>query len=175
MRDADLAPGIAALEKAHNLLPSRADYALHLFAMLRQTGQMPKADALFADLDSMHDTQIAFAARAVILRLEIDRANTLIKQQRLHDAAAVLRALVEKTDDTNVKSDLARQAAEVEALESVNEQIATYNDAVTLFNRQHMKEAIAALDALIATATDPKVASDAQRLREKAVKQAKRP
>jgi tetratricopeptide (TPR) repeat protein len=174
MRDADVTPGIAALTKAHALLPSRADYALHLFAMLRQTEQTAKADALFAALDSMHDPQTSFAARAVILRLEIDRANTLIKQERLADAAAVLRALVDKTDDAGAKSSLARQAADIESLAGVNAQIAAYNDAVTLFNHHRLKEAIAALDQLLATATDPKVIEDSKRLRQQALKQAKR-
>ena len=174
LRDADVTPGIAALEKAHTLLPSRADYALHLFAMLRQTGQSTNADTLFADLDSMHDPQVSFAARAVILRLEIDRANALIKQQRLSDAAAVLRALVDQTDDQQAKSTLARQASEIESLAQVNAQIAAYNDAIRLFNGHHLKETIAAIDALLATATDPKVISDAHRLREQALKQTKR-
>lgn len=174
MRDTDLAPGIAALEKAHTLLPSRADYALHLFAMLRQTGQTAKAEALFADLDSMHDPQISFAARAVILRLEIDHANALIKQQRLNDAAAVLRALIDKTDDEDAKDSLARQAKDIEYLAGVNAQIAAYNDAVSLFNHHRLKEAVAALDKLLATATDPKVISDSQRLREEALKHLKR-
>jgi tetratricopeptide (TPR) repeat protein len=174
MRDGDVTPGIVALEKAHTLLPARSDYALHFFAMLRQMQQLPRADAVFAELDSMHDPQVAFAARGVILRLEIDRANTLIKQQRLSEAAAVLRALVNSTDDNGVKNDLARQAAEVEQLASANAQIASYNDAVGLFNHHRLKEAIAALDALLATATDAKVLSDSKRLREVAVKQAKR-
>ncbi|HEX7191595.1 MAG TPA: tetratricopeptide repeat protein [Thermoanaerobaculia bacterium] len=174
IRDADVTPGIAALQKAHTLLPSRADYALHLFAMLRQTEQMAKADALFADLDSMHDPEVAFAARAVILRLEIDRANTLIKQQRLSDAAAVLRALVDQTDDRESKSSLARQASEIEYLVGINAQVSAYNDAVSLFNHHRLKETIAALDTLLATATDPKVIADATRLREQALKHSKR-
>jgi tetratricopeptide (TPR) repeat protein len=174
LRDADVTPGIAALEQAHALLPARADYAIHLFAMLRQTGQTAKADALFADLDSMHDPQVSFAARAVVLRLEIDRANALIKQQRFSDAAAVLRALVAKTDDQEAKSSLARQASDIEYLAGVNAQISAYNDAVNLFNHDHLKEAIAALDALLANATDAKVITDARRLRAQAVKQAKR-
>ena len=174
MRDADLAPGIAALEKAHALLPSRADYAIHLFAMLRESGQTAKADAIFAQLDAMHDPQVAFAARATILRLEIDRANTLIKQQRMNEAAAVLRALVQQTDDPKVKGDIARQATEVENVAAVNAEIVAYNDAITLFNHHHFKEAIAAIDALLATATDPKVISDSKRLREQAMKQSKK-
>jgi tetratricopeptide (TPR) repeat protein len=174
MRDGDLTPGIAALERAHTLLPARADYALHLFAMLRETTQTARADALFAALDSMHDPQVSFAARAVILRLEIDRANALIRQQRFGDAAAVLRALVDKTDDQGAKSSLARQAADIESLAGVNAQIAVYNDAVALFNHRHLKEAITALDKLLATATDPKVLSDAKHLREQALKQTKR-
>ena len=174
IRDADVTPGIAALEKAHTLLPSRADYALHLLAMLRQTGQSAKADALFADLDSMHDPQVSFAARAVTLRLEIDRANALIKQQRFTDAAAVVRALVDKTDDETVKKTLARQAAELEAIIGVNADIVAYNDAVSLFNHHRFKETIAALDALLTRATDPKVIEDAKRLKGQALKQSKR-
>ena len=142
--------------------------------MLRQTEQAAKADSLFADLDSMHDPQVSFAARAVILRLEIDRANALIRQQRHAEAAAVLRALVDKTEDGDVKDSLARQASDIESLASVNAQIAAYNDAVTLFNHHRLKETIAALDALLATATDPNVISDSKRLREQAVRQAKR-
>jgi tetratricopeptide (TPR) repeat protein len=174
IRDADMTPGIAALEKAHTLLPARADYTLHLFAMLRQTDQMAKADTVFAELDSMHDPEVSFTARATILRLEIDRANSLIKQERFTEAAAVLRALVAKTEDRNVQSDLARQASEIEFLSAVNVQISAYNDAVTLYNHDHPKEAIAAIDALLATATDPKVISDAKRLRDQAAKRAKR-
>jgi tetratricopeptide (TPR) repeat protein len=174
LRDADVTPGIAALQQAHTLLPARADYALHLFAMLQQTDQTAKADVLFADLDATHDPQVSFATRAVVLRLEIDRANSLIKQQRFSDAAAVLRALVAKTDDPQAKSSLARQAAEIEDLAGVNAHISAYNDAVTLFNHDHLQEAIAALDAILAEATDPKVIADATRLRAQAVKRAKR-
>src|SRR5712691_8940188 len=47
----DLAPGIAALEKACDLLPGRLDYAVHLFAMYRRTVDRAKADALFTTLD----------------------------------------------------------------------------------------------------------------------------
>jgi tetratricopeptide (TPR) repeat protein len=166
MRDADVAPGIAALEKAHALIPSRADYALHLFAMLRQSGQTEKADALFAVLESMHDVQVSYAARAVILRLELDRANALIRQQKLPEAAAVLRGLVSQTDDGRAKSDLARQADDIDQLARVNAQISAYNEAAHLVNDRHLKEAKAKLDALLATATDPKVIADATRLRD---------
>jgi len=174
MRDADMAPGIAALEKAHTLIPSRADYALHLFAMLRQSGQTQKADALFAELDSMHDEQVAFAARAVVLRLEVDRANALIRQEKLSEAAAVLHALVAKAGDQTIKGDLERQAEDIDRLAEVNLQILVYNDAVALVNAHHLKEAIVKLDALLAIATDPKVVADATRLRAFAAKTPKR-
>lgn len=170
MRDADMAPGIVALEKAHTLIPSRADYALHLFSMLRQSGQTQKADALFAELDSMHDEQVSFASRAVLLRLEVDHANALIHQEKFSEAAAVLHSLVAQTGDQTVKGDLERQAEDIDRLADVNRQILTYNEAVALVNGHHLKEAVLKLDALLAIATDPKVIADATRLRAFAAK-----
>src|SRR5262249_11032531 len=59
----DAVPGIAALERAHELLPARTDYALHLFALLRRAGDRAKADALFASLQKARSPQVAYAAR----------------------------------------------------------------------------------------------------------------
>src|SRR4029077_3459973 len=109
--ESDLTPGIAALEKARTLLPGRMDLALHLFAMYRRVGDRAKADPLFALLDNARSPQVAYAARAIMMRVEMARVNTLAKEQKLDEAAAVLRGLAAETSDSDASADLVKQAA----------------------------------------------------------------
>ncbi|MGZ7081267.1 MAG: collagenase, partial [Thermoanaerobaculia bacterium] len=87
--EVDSRPGIAALEKAVALLPSRGDYALHLFSLLRRADEKERANAVFARLSGMHSSQIDFAARGIIVRQELEKANVLTRRQKLDDAVAV--------------------------------------------------------------------------------------
>jgi tetratricopeptide (TPR) repeat protein len=168
--ETDLAPGIAALEKARELAPSRKDFALHLFAMYRRTGNIAKADALFAQLDRARDEQVAYAARAALVRIELDRDNDLTKQQRLDEAAAIVRGLADITTDPAAKRDLARQAEGIDKIAETNRQIATYNVAIGLVNSGKYREARKTLDELLMKATDPDVIRDAKKLQKEIAK-----
>src|SRR5207249_867852 len=90
-KDSDLQPGVEALEKARALAPGRLDYAVHLFSMYRRLGDRAKADPLFTILDAARNAQVSYAARAVIMRVELARANALVKQSKLGEAAAAIR------------------------------------------------------------------------------------
>lgn len=162
--DADLAPGIAALEKAHALLPARTDFALHLFAMLRRTRDVAKTDALFATLDASRNAQVAYVARAIVTRVELNRANALSHQGKLTEAAAVLRELAEKTPDPNAKRDLASQIDELLKVDATNRQIADYNDAVAQVNLGKYSVARKMLASILATTTDPELIRDIRAL-----------
>jgi tetratricopeptide (TPR) repeat protein len=157
-------PAIAALEKAHALLPARTDYALHLFAMYRRLGDRGKADALFAKLDRARSAQVAYAARVIIVRVELARANTLVQQQRLDEAAAVIRELAANTPDADSKNDLMRQAETISQTAATNRQIETYNKAVGQVNRGDYTTALRTLNELLASATDAGVIRDAKKL-----------
>jgi tetratricopeptide (TPR) repeat protein len=168
--DTDRTPGIAALEKAHALLPGRADHALHLAALLRRSGRIAEADALFAQLDAMHDAQVSFAARAIVVTIDLERINDLIRMQKLDDAIAAMHALAAKTEDAQAKADLERQARNIEAVRGANAEITAYNHAVALSNTGHIADAIKALDELLAAAHDPEVIADATRVRKELAK-----
>jgi len=160
----ELAPGISALEKAHELLPGRLDYAVHLFAMYRRTGDRAKADALFTVLDRARNPQVAFAMRATILRVELARANAFVQQQKLDEAAAIIRELAANTEDADARRDLAHQADEIAHAADTNRQIHTYNKAVGEVNRGEYAKAMKTLDQLLANASDPGVIRDARKL-----------
>jgi tetratricopeptide (TPR) repeat protein len=159
---ADLAPGIAALEKAHALLPNRYDFALHLFSMLRRTGKT--ADELFAQLEAARSPQVKFAARAIVVRNELARANELLRGGKYDEAAAVLHALAASSPEGDARVDFERQAAEVARAGDSNRQIVVYNEAIALVNKGKYAAARKALTQLLATATDPSVIRDAKKL-----------
>jgi Cytochrome c biogenesis factor len=160
----DVARGIAALEEAYRLLPARTDFALHLLAMYRRSGDRAKADPLFAQLDAAHKPQVSFAARAVIMRAELARANALTHEQRLDEAAAVVRELAANTADGDTRRDFEKQAAELTRVAAQNRQIEAYNQIVGLVNAGKYREAMKSLAAFLTTATDPDIVRDAKKL-----------
>ncbi|MEK6372251.1 MAG: DUF1570 domain-containing protein [Acidobacteriota bacterium] len=145
----ELGPGIAALERAHALLPARTDYALHLFAMYRRTGDRAKAGELFARLEATRNAQVAFAARAVIVRVETGRANELVRQQNLDEAA---------------RADLEKQADDYARVAATNRQIEAYNKAIGEVNRGDYAAARKSLKQLIGGTVDADIARDAKKL-----------
>lgn len=162
----DLTPGIAPLERAHELLPARVDFALHLYAMYLHTGQRAKADALYERAFARaRDKQLVFAAKNTLLQVETKRANDLARGGKYDEAAKIVRELAAATPDEFSKRELERQATELEAVNNVNEHIKQYNQAVALSNTGKTREAIRVLDALLEVATDQLVIRDARKLR----------
>jgi len=159
---AALGPGIAALEKAHALLPNRYDFALHLFSMYRRSGK--NADALFQQLEAARNAQVKFAARAIVVRVELARTNELLKSGKYDEAAAILRGLAANSADGDTRADFEHKAAEVARAGELNRQIGVYNDAIALVNKGKYAAARKTLAELLAVATDPAVVRDAKKL-----------
>jgi len=162
--DAALAPGIAALEKAHAILPGRTDLALHLFGFYRRTRDLAKADALFAQLDASRNAQVAYVARAIVTRVELNRANDLSKQGKLADAAAILKDLASKTPDAAGRRDLETQADELLRVDTTNKQIEVYNRAVAQVNAGKYSAARKMLAGILEGAKDADLIRDVRNL-----------
>jgi tetratricopeptide (TPR) repeat protein len=160
----DVAPGIAALEEACKLLPARTDFALHLLALYRRAGDRAKADSLFARLDALHNPQISVAARTVIVRTDLARANALTHEHRLDEAAAIVRELASNTADGDARRTFETQAAEMTRVAAKNRQVDAYNKIVAQVNSGRYREAIQAVAEFLNTATDPDIVRDAKKL-----------
>ena len=167
LAETDIADGIAALGKATALLPSRSDYALHLFALLRRAGENVRAAAIFAKLESMHSSQVSFAARAIVVRQELAKANDLTHKQKLDEAVAVIRALAAETPDRDARADLERQADQIASVAETNRHINLYNKAIVQANAGDRKAALKTLATLLAVARDPSVVADAKKLQQR--------
>ena len=166
-KNGELAPGIAALEKAHALAPARLDYAVHLFALYRRAGDRAKADPLFATLDAARSAQVSYAARAVVMRVELARVNDFLQQNKLHEAADVMRSLADATVDADAKADLERQANDIARVAEQNRQIEVYNRAIGQVTSGDYRAAMKTLNDLLTTATDAGVIRDAKKLQQK--------
>lgn len=165
--ETDVTPGITELERAHKLLPRRADVSLNLYAMYLRTQQRDKANALHAEVFAKaHDKQLVFAAKNVLVSAETTRANALAKEGKLQEAAQIVHALADATDDAIGKRELEQQAASLETTARVNTHIRMYNEAVALANTGKNRDAVRVLDELLRVATDPQVVSDARKFRE---------
>jgi tetratricopeptide (TPR) repeat protein len=159
-----VAAGLTALREAHQLLPARTDFALHLCALELRAGDRAAGEALFHSLAASHDKQVAFAARVLMMRNEVHRANELADREELAEAASVLRSLAANTTDADTRGDFERQAAQMDSVAATNHQIEHYNSAVGLVNAGKYQSAMQALDKLLASATDPGVIRDAKHL-----------
>jgi tetratricopeptide (TPR) repeat protein len=165
--ETDLTPGIAHLERAIELAPHRIDFALNLYAAYLRTGAREKADALFAShFENARDKQTIFAARNLLVATETERANRLAQAGKLEEAAAIVRELAALTPDAMARRDLESQAEELLETASINEEIRAYNRAIELANAGKDRDALRALDELLKGAKDPKVISDATKLRD---------
>ncbi|HXH37506.1 MAG TPA: tetratricopeptide repeat protein, partial [Thermoanaerobaculia bacterium] len=162
--ESDVAPGIVALEEACKLLPDRTDFALHLLAMYRRSGNRAKADLLFAQLEAAHKPQVSLDARAVIERAELMRANSLTQQQRFDEAAVVVHELAANTSDASARHDLEAQAAELTRVAARNRQIDAYARIIAQVNAGKYRDAIKALSEFLPTASDADIIRDARKL-----------
>ena len=130
----------------------------------RAIDAMPKAKAL---LDTARNSQVAYATRAVLMRVELRRAKEYVQQNKLSEAAAVIHELAANTADADAKADLERQAGHILHVAEQNRQIDVYNQAIGQVNGGDYRAAMKTLDALLASATDDGVIRDAKRLQER--------
>lgn len=153
----DVTPAIAQLERAHQLAPRRRDFALHLYDAYLRSGR--DADALYAELTGSGDEQALVAAKTILLRDLTARANALVDQQKLDEAAAIVRQLAANTSDPAARRDLESQAAKLE-------HIVEYNKAIEELKQGDRQAALKRIEALLAVATDEQVIADAKELRQ---------
>ena len=140
------------------------DFVQNCGQLRRFVGNRAKADPLFVELDRARNAQVAYAMRATIMRVELAHANALVHQQKLDEAAAVIRDLADNTSDSDAKRDLIHQAEEITRAAATNREIEVYNRAIGQINRGEYNKALKTLDQLLLTATDAGVIRDAKKL-----------
>ena len=157
-------PGIAALEKARALLPSRMDIVFNLLGLYARQGDRTSAEALMEVLARQDDPALLADAGESLLQGDLIAASRLLKENRVDEALALLRQVHSRTRDDGLRANLDEQIAGIEQVRKTNEMINEYNRAVTLVNRKEYAKAAPILRRVVEGTEDEKLRRSAQTL-----------
>ena len=172
--DDDPAPGIVALEKSMSLAPGQNDVAYNLLQLYARTGRRDDAAKLLEDVVAKTGTpDMVRSARESIVFIDLQRAQTLMQQDRMDEAAPILRAVLKSTTNDGLKSRIASLLSTYEGHNAAERQAAQINQAIELANHGKFGEALALIDALLPQITDPELRENTQNMREEMAKASK--
>ncbi|MEE9292104.1 MAG: tetratricopeptide repeat protein, partial [Acidobacteriota bacterium] len=157
-------PGIAALEKARALLPSRMDIVFNLLGLYARQGDRTSAEALMEVLARQDDPALLADAGESLLQGDLIAASRLLKENRVDEALTLLRQVHSRTRDDGLRANLDEQIAGIEQVRKTNEMINEYNRAVTLVNRKEYAKAAPILRRVVEGTEDEKLRRSAQTL-----------
>jgi tetratricopeptide (TPR) repeat protein len=163
-----LGPGIAALETAHRMLPSRHDVVYNLVGLYARNGDRDKAHRLVEEvLDRGGDPRLAAEARESILAADLVAAEALVRQDRIDEALAIYEQVAATTADAALKQEVERQIGTIMRTVEHNRQIDRYNSAIEKARARDYAGARVLADQVAREAADPDLARKARELLKK--------
>lgn len=165
----EVAPGIAALEKAFGARPGRRDFALNLYALYLRTDRDADAGRIFSSFFSRpRNAESLPTARAIYVRERIRKINRLIERGEFDGALDLFSRAISAAPDEVVRASLATHATNLQRVADRNRQVVLYNEAVDAFNAQRMDAALERCDRLLASNVDRDIREQTERLRTRA-------
>ncbi len=107
---ADPAPapeGLAALDQAYRRLPTRTDVLYNLTLLEARLGSPARAAALFARLERSADPDQVQSAREALLRVDLMRAERLLREGKTAAAVEIMSRVLRETGDGELAAALA--------------------------------------------------------------------
>lgn len=159
---------VQALETAHQFLPSRPDVAHNLAIAYARTGQRQKAEELIEKvLVPQGKPEMVENAREALLDEDHARAEDLIGEGKLTEALVLLEQTRARTKSDVRRQNLTHRIDEVRRVQSYNQFVDRFNEAVALANKGDVKGAVAILEPLVEATEDPMQAQKAKDLLER--------
>lgn len=172
--DDDPAAGIAALEKSMSLSPGQDDVAFNLVQLYARAGRRDDASRLFENVVSKSGSPDAIRqCREAILFADVQRAQSLMQQNKMDEAIPILRSVMSSTTNSDLKSRIASLISSYEGHNQAEAQAGQINQAIELANKGKITEALALIDALLPQITDPELRENTQTMRDEMVKASK--
>jgi len=163
--DADLTEGIAALEKARRMLPSRMDVALNLAGLYARSGERSKAQDIVERVLRRSGNRQAFeTGQEILLESDLKRAEELVNKGDVDAGVAIIKDVQAKTQNAALKRQLGEHLERIEETRTFNRQVETFNHAVELANRQDYRKAAAILETLAGEVKDSKLLQQTETL-----------
>jgi tetratricopeptide (TPR) repeat protein len=170
----DPANGIAALEKSMSLSPGQDDVTFNLVQLYARAGRRDDAARLFDTVISKTGSPDAVRqCREAILYADVQRAQKLMQQDKMDEAVPILRSVMNGTTNSDLKSRIATLLASYEGHNQAEQQAGQINQAIELASKGKFTEALALIDALLPSITDPELRENTQTMRDEMVKASK--
>jgi tetratricopeptide (TPR) repeat protein len=146
---------VQALERAHRLLPARADVAHNLAVAYARTGQPRRAEELIERVLVPAGTPEELeSAREALIDEEQRRAEELIDRDKAEEAIPLLEGVRTKTARPERRAAVTRRLGEIRRTLNFNAFVQRYNQAVELANQGNVQGAVALLEPLLTTTED---------------------
>jgi len=144
------------------------DVAHNLAIAYARTGQREKAETLIENvLIPRAEPEMVVNAREALVDLDYARAEELVSEEKLDEALSVLEQVQSRTTLQSRRDQIAEHIAEIRSVQSFNQFVARYNEAVDLANQGDVRGAVAILEPLIETTQDATQAERARTLLER--------
>jgi tetratricopeptide (TPR) repeat protein len=161
----DLAPGIAALERAYRSMPTRIDIAHNLAELCAHAGQRARAQELIERvLDRSEDPEVRAAGRSILFRGDLAGVEALAAKGETEAAVARLRALQASPLSPQEKATVQARLDSLEQFATQKGALDQYNAAVEKVNAKEYDAAAAILEKFRDSGSDPEVAAKAKEL-----------
>jgi tetratricopeptide (TPR) repeat protein len=171
----DPSPGIAALEKSLALAPAQKEVAFNLVQLYLRADRNADAQRLTeTTIAHSGDRQMLRDAREFTLDAEVQRADSLLDQGKIDEAIPLLRRAQAATTSERLRTYTTTALQRIEEYASRKRQLEALNAAVNLANGGKMKDALAAVEAVLPSITDPDLLLQAKGLRDALAKDVKR-
>jgi len=159
------ASGIAALEKSLALAPAQSDVAFNLLQLYAHAGRREEAKQLVESTiapsgDAVHLAQ----ARDTLLRMDVMEVQTLLHAEKYDEAIALASELLPRVKEASAREFLTQVIAAGGAKRE-HDAFAEMKTAVELANAGKYAEAIAVIDRILPSITDPGMIAETKKFR----------
>jgi tetratricopeptide (TPR) repeat protein len=163
----DPRPGIEALERSLSLAPAEVDAIFNLILLDCRAGRRDEAAKHLDALARLADAETVRQARENLYFADLNHASELFRAGKHAEATEIMKRVAAETTNEQLKAQIEEQLASVGHVEAENRQLSDFQLAVNKANDGKFKEALAMIDALLPTITEPELLSAAKDFRAK--------
>ena len=165
--DGDPRPGIEALERSIALAPAEADAIFNLILLDARAGRRTEAEKGLAALTRLTDPETVRQARENLYIADLNHASELLRAGKHAEATEIMKRVSAETTNEQLKVQIEEQLTSIGHVDAVNRQVSEFQLAVNKASDGKFKEALAMIDALLPTITEPELLSAAKDFRAK--------
>lgn len=165
----DPQPGIEALERSIALAPAEVDAIFNLILLDARAGRVAEATKSLDVLARLADPETVRQARENLYIADLNHAGELLRAGKRAEGTEILKRVAAETTNEQLRIQINDQLASVQHVDAANHQISDFQLAVNKASDGKFKEALAMIDALLPTITEPELLSAAKEFRAKVV------